>query len=42
MRCYVRKNKFSEVHLANNNVMYNLQVKPEYWGEKPAQDIPNN
>ena len=39
MLCYVRKNKFPEVHLANNNVMYNLQVKPEYWGEKPAQDI---
>ena len=39
MRCYVRKNKFPEVHLANNNVMYNLQVRPEYWGEKPAEDI---
>ena len=40
MRCYVRKNKFPEVHLTNNNVMYNLQVRPEYWCEKPAQDIP--
>ena len=32
-RCYLRKIGSPEVLLVNQNVMYNLQVNPKYWGE---------
>ena len=32
-RCYLRKMGSSEVLLVNQNVMYNLQANPMYWGE---------
>mgnify|MGYP001182556706 CR=1 FL=1 len=39
-RCYVRTKKSSDVHLANQNVMYNLQVRPQYWGETIKEELP--
>ncbi len=43
-RCYVRVNDSPNVYLTSNNVMYNLQTRPDYWGDKkqdpaPTQDI---
>ena len=35
-RCYVRTNNSPNVYLTSNNVMYNLQTRPEYWGENPT------
>jgi len=37
-RCYIRFNDAPEVHLVNQNIMYNLQAKPEYWGEKITEE----
>lgn len=37
-RCYIRFNDSPEVHLVNQNIMYNLQAKPEYWGEKITEE----
>jgi len=39
-RCYVRTKESSHVHLANNNVMYNLQIQPQYWGESIIEELP--
>ena len=41
-RCYVRSNESSNVYLASQNVMYHLQTRPEYWGEKPQEILPEN
>ena len=37
-RCYVRINEAHEVYLLNENIMYNLQSKPEFWGESLPQN----
>ena len=37
-RCYVRKNQDSVVYLLNENIMYSLQMRPEYWGELKKDD----
>ena len=37
-RCYIRFNDNPEVHLVNQNIMYNLQSRPEYWGEKVTEE----
>ena len=37
-RCYMRFNDNPEVHLINQNIMYNLQSRPEYWGEKITEE----
>ena len=34
-RCYVRVNQDSDVYLLNNNIIYQLQVTPTFWGEVP-------
>ena len=34
-RCYVRMNQDSDVYLLNNNIIYQLQVTPTFWGEVP-------
>ena len=39
-RCYVRTKESSNVYLANQNVMYNLQTKPQYWGEVEKVELP--
>jgi hypothetical protein len=39
-RCYVRTKESSDVHLVNNNVMFNLQVNPQYWGNSETQTSP--
>ena len=39
-RCYVRTKESSDVHLVNQNVMYNLQVRPQYWGEAIKEELP--
>ena len=33
-RCYIRLGDKPEVYLVNQNIMFNLQTRPEYWGEK--------
>ena len=38
-RCYVRRNTSSDVYLASENVMFNFQTRPEYWGEKISETI---
>jgi len=38
-RCYVRVNNSPNVYLTSNNVMYNLQTRPDYWGEKPQETV---
>ena len=38
-RCYVRVNDSPNVYLASNNVMYNLQTRPDYWGEKLQEAV---
>jgi hypothetical protein len=37
-RCYIRFNDNPDVHLVNQNIMYNLQTRPEYWGEKITEE----
>ena len=39
-RCYVRSNEIPNVYLTNNNIMYHLQTRPEFWGEKHKEIIP--
>jgi len=39
-RCYVRSNNSSNVYLTTNNIMYNLQTRPDYWGEAPEEIVP--
>ena len=39
-RCHVRMKESSQVHLANQNVIYNLQVSPQYWGEVEKVELP--
>ena len=34
-RCYVRVNQNNDVYLLNNNIIYQLQVTPTFWGEVP-------
>ena len=33
-RCYVRMEKDSDVFLLNDNILYQLQVNPDFWGTK--------
>ena len=33
-RCYVRTEQESEVYLLNSNILYQLQVNPNFWGTK--------
>jgi len=35
-RCYVRMNQDSQVFLLNNNIIYQLQTTPTFWGEVPV------
>ena len=35
-RCYVRMNQDSQVFLLNNNIIYQLQTTPAFWGEVPV------
>ena len=37
-RCYIRLGDKSEVYLVNQNIMFNLQTRPEYWGEKITKE----
>ena len=37
-RCYVRNNQSSNVYLLNENIVFSLQTRPEYWGEKIKAD----
>ena len=37
-RCYIRFNDKPEVFLVNQNIMYSLQIRPEYWGEKIIEE----
>jgi len=39
-RCYARTKESSNVHLVNQNVMYNLQTRPQYWGETEQAGLP--
>tara|TARA_B100001964_G_C14135803_1_gene555096 strand:+ start:419 stop:961 length:543 start_codon:yes stop_codon:yes gene_type:complete len=39
-RCYVRINESPAVHLTNQNVMYNLQTRPQHWGEVLKEELP--
>jgi len=39
-RNYVRTRENTFVYLTSENVIYNLQTRPEYWGEKPKEEIP--
>ena len=39
-RCYVRINEEDEVHLVNQNLMYFLQTRPQYWGEVQTENLP--
>ena len=36
-RCYIRLSDKPEVYLVNQNIMFNLQTRPEYWGEKASE-----
>jgi len=40
-RCYVRKSNSSNVYLASENVIFNIQTNPTYWGEAPKEVIPS-
>ena len=33
-RCYVRTEKNTDVYLLNDNILYQLQVNPNFWGTK--------
>ena len=37
-RCYVRVNQKNEVYLLNENIIYNLQSNPTFWGEPLIQN----
>ena len=37
-RCYIRLGDKPEVYLVNQNIMFNLQTRPEYWGEKITEE----
>jgi hypothetical protein len=37
---YVRTRENTNVYLTSENVIYNLQTRPQYWGEKPKEEIP--
>ena len=39
-RSYVRVDNDPNVYLADQNVTYMLQTRPEYWGEKPKVEPP--
>jgi len=39
-RCYVRVDDKDEVHLVNQNLMYFLQTRPQYWGEVEKESLP--
>jgi len=39
-RCYVRESGKSTVYLADDNVIYNIQTRSDFWGEKPKEDVP--
>ena len=39
-RCYVRINESPVVYLVNQNVMYNLQTRPQYWGKVLEEEPP--
>ena len=41
-RSYVRFNKNSDVYLLSGNITYQLQTRPEFWGEKPKEIIPED
>ena len=34
-RCYVRTEQETDVYLLNSNILYQLQVNPNFWGTKP-------
>ena len=37
-RCYIRLGDKPEVYLVNQNIMFNLQTRLEYWGEKITEE----
>ena len=37
-RSYARKGEESEVYLLDTNILYNLQTRPQYWGEAIKKD----
>ena len=37
-RCYIRIGDKPEVYLVNQNIMFNLQTRLEYWGEKITEE----
>ena len=39
-RCYVRVDNKAEVHLVNQNLIYFLQPRPQYWGEVEQESLP--
>ena len=39
-RCYMREKESPKVLLVNQNVMYNLQANPQYWGEIIKEEAP--
>ena len=39
-RCYVRIDDKDKVHLVNQNLMYFLQTRPQYWGEVEKESLP--
>ena len=36
--CYVRANKSTDVYLLDTNIMYQLQIRPTFWGTKPEPE----
>ena len=36
--CYVRANKSTDVYLLDTNIMYQLQIRPTFWGAKPEPE----
>jgi len=38
-RSYVRVDSDPKVYLADQNVIYMLQTRPTYWGEKPKEEV---
>jgi len=41
-RSYVRFDQNLDVYLLNGNITYQLQTRPEFWGEKPKEIIPED
>ena len=39
--CYVRTNKNSDVYLLDNNIIFQLQTNPTFWGSKPVLEETN-